>query len=367
MTEKLKMLMHERAGVPAFDPPDVEGLVRAGTVRARRRRLAVAAGAVSVAAVVGGLAVAVTQGDDRGAEATAADTPPTRSVTWATGSTVHTPDGAYELDHPIAAYVRTSVGYVFTDGAGSVYSAVDDRVTRVGDVSATSPHLVADGDGPLVAWVDPSEEAPRFVVHDQSTGTTTVLDGDTEPGMGELADEENPAYVYGVDGRTVVWRDVRGAVAVDLDTGEQRVLDADARNGFDIVAVEDGVFAFNAGDAGTAVGTTRDEAVVLENVYGSVAAFSPQASWVSVDADQPEVYDVGTGEKVTLDIDGRWFATGFEWLDDHTLAVIAARDEGGHYELLTCSVPAGACEVAAPHLGAVGNERFVLPVGEPRG
>ncbi len=43
-------------------------------------------------------------------------------------------------------------------------------------------------------------------------------------------------------------------MAVDLATGDVRVVDADARNGFDILDVEDGVIAFNASDDGTALG-----------------------------------------------------------------------------------------------------------------
>ena len=363
MTEKLKTLMHERATVPEFAVLDVDRLMAAGTRRVRRQRgLAVVAGAAA-AAVIGGLAVAITNGDDRGTDP-AVDTPPTAAVTWATGSTLHTPDGEYDLGHPIAAYVRTSVGYVFTDGSGGVYSAVDDRVTRVGDISERLPRLIADGDGPLVAWVDPTKEKPQFVVFDQAAGTSASFGDHTEPGMGTLADEKNPAHVFGVDGRTAYWRDTRGAVAVNVDTGEARIIDPAARSGFDVLAVENGVIAFNAGDKRTAVGTSRDNAVMLPEVYGSLATFSPEATWISVDADEPQVYEVRSGKRVDLDVDGRWFATGYEWLDEDTLAMIAARDENSPYELLTCAVPAGTCETAVPDLGSVGDEDLVLPVGE---
>ena len=285
-------------------------------------------------------------------------------VTWASGSTLHTPEGDHDLGRPVAAYVRTRVGYVFTDGSGGVYSAVENGVTRIGDISERLPHLVADVDGSLVAWVQPTDRSPRFVVFDQSTGTQRSFGDHTEAGMGALADEANPAYVYAVDGRTVYWRDTRGAVAMDVDTGRARVIDPTARNGFDILAVEDGVVAFDAGDAGTGVGTSREAAVIIPDVYGSLATFSPDAAWVSVDADEPQVYDVRTGRRVELDVDGRWFATGYEWLDDDTLVMIAARGEDTSYELLTCSVTAGSCAVAESELAPVGDEDFVLPVGE---
>ncbi len=226
---------------------------------------------------------------------------------------------------------------------------------------------MADGDGAFAAWVDPSSERPRFVALDQSTNERSVFADHIDPGMGTLADDGDPAYLYGIDGRTAYWRDNRGAVAVDLDTGDARVIDAAARNGFDILGVEDEVIAFNAGAAGTAVGTTRADAITLPEVYGSSATFSPGATWVSIDADLPEVYQVGTGERVALDIEGRLFATGYEWLDEDTLAMIAARDESSGFELLTCSMRSGGCITAVPQIGAGDPPDFVLPIGETFG
>ncbi len=119
MTEKLKALLHEQAILPEFDPPDVAQLVEVGT-RRRRRRLTAVTGGVAAAAVVGALALAGANGDQTRSDDAPTAPPPGRTITWATGSTLHTQEGVYDLGHPIAAYVRTSVGYVFTDGLGGL-------------------------------------------------------------------------------------------------------------------------------------------------------------------------------------------------------------------------------------------------------
>ncbi len=109
---------------------------------------------------------------------------------------------------------------------------------------------------------------------DQDTGDVTRNDDGTEAGMGDLADEGNPAYFYGIDGDTAYWRDTRGAVAVNISTGDVRVIEANARNGFDIVAVENGDLAFSRG-AGTAIGPNPQDAVLLPEVWGSRARSRP--------------------------------------------------------------------------------------------
>lgn len=356
MTEKLRTLMHERAARPEFALPDVDALVRAGRARARRRTLVTSGAAAVAAMVVVGVAVASQGGDDRATGP--ADAGLNGSISWAHGSVLHTPHGATDLGHPIEAYVSTPVGHVFTDGAGNVYSAVGGEVERVGGISRSAPHLVSDGDGPLVAWVDPSEGRGRFVSLDLGTGTRTVH----EAGGGRI-------HVFAVDGRTAYVSDPRGALAVDVDSGGTRVVEAEVQDDDTILAVEDGVIAFDAVDEGTAVGTGWDDARVLPDSFSSAGVFSPDARYLSLDADEPHVYDVSTGERLSLDVGGRVFATGFQWLDDHTLVMISAETEDDAADLLTCDVPAGACEVAVPDLGSFDElaEGFALPVGEPLG
>ncbi len=66
--------------------------------------------------------------------------------------------------------------------------------------------------------------------------------------------------------------------------------------------------------------------------------------YYSSDADEPQVYDARTGERIALDLDYA-FATGYEWLDGHRLAVLAQETGRSPVQLLTCAVPAGTCDV----------------------
>jgi hypothetical protein len=136
------------------------------------------------------------------------------------------------------------------------------------------------------------------------------------------------------------------------------------------MAAEDGVTISDTGDGdGGAEGdliTRPDGGVVtLKQAYTSSAVFSPDARWVSIDADEPKVFDTTTGQQVDIDVDGRVFATGFEWLAPDTLVMIASKNETGPVELLTCTVTAGTCESTVPDLGSFADlaASFALPVG----
>ena len=346
MTEKLKTLMDESAEVQ-FAAPDLDAIVTAGDRTVRRRRVGVGAAGLAAAAVVAGGVVALVGGDD--GRTVVADGPaPLTGITWASDGALHTPEGAaYDVGHPIAAYVRTTEGYAFTDGEGSVFSFIDGTVRRIGTISPDHPRLVSDSEGSLVGWVDP--RGPGFVVVDLATGQESRF-GMADPDMGELADEADPFYFYAIDGRTAYVRDSRGAIAVGIDDDQVRVIDADARNGFDIGGVANGLVAFSGGQS-LKIGRTPEDATVIPGTWGSDVAFSPDARWVSIDADEPMVFDVRTGEQVRMDVGGRPFATGFEWLDDHTLVMAASPKMVGPLQLLTCQVPAGTCEVSVPDLG----------------
>ncbi|MCW2843765.1 MAG: hypothetical protein JWN22_1681 [Nocardioides sp.] len=371
MTEKLKTLLHDRAETVAFGAPDLEAVVRAGDRRLRRRRAGAAAGGLAAVAVVGALLVTQLGGTDPANGPQVVHDPGIPAhVSWVVGSVLHDGDRTVDLGFEATAYVRTTTGIVATSPDGTVHSVVGGRSVDVGTVDAENPHLVADDEGTLAGWVNDSNEGPTFLVLDQSTGEITSNGAAVERGMGGTADSQNPVYFYAIDGRTAYWRDSRGAVAVDVDTDDVRVVDAEARNGFDIVAVENGVIAFNVqhDDAradGTAIGTRRDTAMVLPRVYGTYGAFSPDAHYYSGDADEPQVYDARTGNRVTFDLDYA-FATGYEWLDDHTLAMIAQDTPKSSAQLVTCEVPAGTCDVAVDDLGSFDDlaaEGFALPVG----
>lgn len=354
MTESLKTLMDRAADAP-FAAVDLDAVVTAGERTARRRRGLVAGSTAGVLAITAlGIGLAATLGgtgttQDRVAGSDQA--PPLDAATWTWAGRLHTPQDSWSVGHDVASYVRTSEGYAFADPDGAVYSYLDGDVERIGRVLEKDLRLVSDSEGSLVGWIRSEAGRPQFVVHDLATGQQRTF-GQTAPGQETLADTDDPAYFYAIDGRTAYVRDARGAVAVDVDTDATRVVDPQARNGFSIHGVEDGLIAFGGEDGDLRVGRSRDQAVPMTGGWSNVTAFSPDARYLSIDADEPMVFDVATGRRVAVDVDGREFATGFEWLGPTTLVVLARRDvEDSPFELLTCEVPAGTCTQVVADLG----------------
>lgn len=351
MTEKLKTLLHEQATIPDFVPVDLGTITTTGDRRVRRRRVGLV-GAVAVVALAGGVVLAASGGGD--APRVADRSLPTDRISWAQDATLHVGDATATLDRPIRAYVRTDAGYVIADADGAVWSIVDGRTTRVGDLPPDALRLVGDADGSLVAWVDT----------DASTSVTVLdlSDGDTR-----RFDAAAGVDVRATDGRTVYWSVGDTSYAADLDRGATEAVAADVGP---VVAAEDGVLAreTQADDLtdGAVVVVGPEGRVQLSGGDGSTARFSPDARHLSLDADQPVVYDVASGRRVTFDVGERSFGTGLEWLDADTLVMIAAKTDNGPVELLQCAVPAGTC-VSQQTFGTF--EDFVtdhaLPFGEP--
>lgn len=363
MTEKLATLLHEVADRD-FAAPDLDVIVRTGDKKVRRRRGMTGLVGVAALAVIGAGIGLMSGGDD---SVDAAGSPLTEAVTWATGSTLHTPDRTVDLGHRIRSYVRTTAGFAFAADDGVVRSYVDGEVAEIGRTSEKYPRLVADTDGTGVGWVDYSGERPAFVVRDLATGEQVRRDGHTEPGMDEVAGR-NPANFYALDGRTAYWRDLRGAVAVDLDTGDVRVIDPKDRDSWSVAGAEDDLVALPQydGDGGLRIEDRAGEEVAfLAGAFGDLALVSPGARWVSMEGDQPEVYDVRTEQRVPIDLD-YYFGVGHEWLDEDTLVVFAAHTKTSPAQILTCEVPAGSCTPVAelePMDQLVGS--FAIPGGIP--
>lgn len=367
MTEKLKRLMHERASAHEFAVPNLERLVRDGTKRARRRSLTLVVGGLAALAVVGGTVVALqgAGGSERAEDPVSIPSGPTAPVTWAQGTVIHVGSQQIDVGLPVEAFVRTQAGFVFASD-GDVYQTDGGDPQKIGQVDRERPRLVADVDNSVVGWVQGGVADSQYVVHDlvgDVTSVQPVLVSDsaaTDPGVGRF---------YAIDDGTAYWLDKRGAVAVDLESGSTTVIDPAPSDQFLIIDAESGTIVFRlpeSGDAandGTLVGRSLDDALVLPDAYGDAGALSPDAQWYSGDDDSPAVFDTTSGERVSFDVQG--FATGYEWLDADTLVMLAAEQEAGPVQLLTCAVPEGTCEVAAEDLGTFDElERsFALPVG----
>jgi hypothetical protein len=356
MTEKLQTLMREQADSVDFAAPDLDAMIRTGERRVRHRRLGALAGVAAVTAAMALLVPGLTPSERavQPAGPAASDAAP---LSWVDGSTLHEGEQRFDLGFRPVAYVRTSVGYVLADRDGRVWSWVAGEAKAVGRTDPAAPRLVADDESDLAGWFEPTEGS--YAVLDQQPNGSVVAH--------QAPPRSGPEDFAALDAGVAYWTGSEGPSLFDLETG-RAVRVEDVTPDFDLGDLEDGRLATPDGQ-GVVVRTTDGQVLrALSDVYSDYGSLSPDGRYYTSDADQPEVYDVGTGEKVTFDLGGREFATGYEWLGPRTLAVLAAAraDDGSRAELLQCQVPEGSCEAVAG-LGTFEQmaDRLLLPVGLP--
>lgn len=368
MTEKLKTLMDEvTAMVDAdFAAPDLDAIVRDGDRALRRRRAAVALAGVAAAAVTVAGAVVLADGGGGGRGTEVADTTvDSDGMSWAMGSVLHTPGGSVDVGHPVRAYVRTTVGYVTVDDRGRVWSVIGDEVTEAGSMARSSLYLVSDTEDSLAAWLESDPDGGwSWVVYDQALGRRVAT-------FEERRSPDVPGIVVALDQRHLYVRKHGGYVSIGVHDGNELVLDPEVRDA-QLLSVEDLVFAWadpgdDDGSSEYTLHSSETQPVRIADVQGFLASFSPDARWIVFDADEARVFDARTGEQVEIDVDGRVFAAGYDWLDEDSLAVIASRGETGPAELLVCQVPDGTCDQVVADLGTFDGlveSGFALPTGE---
>jgi len=357
MTETLTRLLHDRADDVRFDRIDVGAVTQAGSHAVRRRRWAAAASAAAVVAAIGLVAVVPWPADHQtppAAPAAAAE------ITWASGTVLHTSTGDIDLGHEVAAYVRTSAGYVFTDGR-QVYSYADGEVRDVGPIRSIPPlqgppRIVGDPDGTVAAWADGSE----YVVLDQRTGELRRFFATPYP------------QLVTVRGNTLYVRGQSDSFAIDAGTGTVRAVgDLNASDLTLIDVAGDTVLALDG--EGRLVTGPGGRQVLLPSPVPDSASLSPDGhravDGYSIFSGPVQSFDLRTGAHTQLPIDA-FTAYPYEWLDGDTLALLSLPTAYDHYQLLTCDVSGPACRVAVPDLGEGRDDGgngvgFVLPTGEP--
>jgi hypothetical protein len=97
---------------------------------------------------------------------------------------------------------------------------------------------------------------------------------------------------------------------------------------------------------------------------------SPDGRFLGVEEeDNIAVYDTTTGADVTPGLDRYPFAVVTGWVDEDTATVFGIRSladpEAYPFDMLTCDVPTGACDVVTRGDVPTVAESFVLPVGDP--
>lgn len=370
MTDDLKTLLHDRADRIDFAQPDLAAITRDGDRRARSRTLRRGAAGLAVAAVT---AVAVSLAlphlggrPDTTRIGVATQPSGTTPITWVTGSVIHSGDTQIDVGLVVTSFVRTSAGFVFTDPTGLVHAVIDGQVSDIGRGDPDSHHLVADDDDSRVGWFDPTGERAAFVVHDLASGES-YRNVDATQGLEPRATGGETGYFFAIDDNTAYWRDTRGVVAVDLATGTTEEISTAQRDRIGIADAASGQIVFQ-GSQQTRVGPSLEDSIALNYSGGDLGSLSSDGRWYTQDADEPVAFNTATGERVVFDLEEYAFASGYSWLDDHTLALIAAKNPGtSSAELLSCTVPAGTCQTVVGDLGTLDElvaANFQLPVGE---
>jgi hypothetical protein len=353
MTETLARLLQDRADEVRFDAIDLDAVTRAGSRTLRRRRWT-AAGAAATVLAVSALA-AVPWRDDRQEPSTMPTE--TTGLTWASGTVVHTPSGDIDVGHQVSAYVRTSVGYVVTDGQ-QVYSVTGDEVRAVGSIESpepSGPTLVGDADGSVAAWPDGSE----YVVLDQQTGDVHRVFSSPYPRL------------VTADGRRLYVSGDNGSFTIDVDSGVVEPVRELGRYFTPVDAQDDTLLTVD--DAGGLVARGPDGVELLMSAAPDTASLSPDgqraAAGFSTASGPVLTFDLRTGAISQLPL-STFTAYPYEWLDDDTVVLLSLPTASAHYQLLTCTVSRPACTVAVPDLGEGRDDggngvRFALPIGEP--
>lgn len=368
MTDMLRTLLHERATSVNLATPDLDTITRVGARRVRRRRrIGIASVGATIAVTVAVPFALTSDGDSaRDGSPQIADVPsasegafPRGPLNYASGNVIYYGDEALDVGVPVGAFVQTAYGFVVAS-EGDVYEVDGIKVQKIGQIDAERPRLVADNDGTLAGWVQRGSE-PAFAIQDLAADVTSIQAIEQPVNPDALADGEDPAYFYDIEDGTAYWRDARGAVAFDVATGSSQVVDAEARNGFDLVDVENGQLVFY-GEEGIEIGPTRADAKPLAGISESRGVLSPQATYYAPDAEELRVVDVTSGLDVTPPLEGYAFSTAFGWLGRDTVVVIALKDlnDVSPISLLTCSVSNQTC-TSAVTAGEIGEVQ--LPSG----
>lgn len=372
MSNDLLETMRERAGQTRSAAIDISAAVRRGDRRRRTRAAGLSGLAIAAVAVVG-LTVVPELGSPSPEPAVTPAGP--REVSWASGSTIHHGDAVLNVSPSVVqAYVQTDDGFVFTDPDGGVHLATESGTEQIGSGVAEGRYLRADDSGPgdtghHVTWIDSSGTTPALVVYD--TQARQVLLDTTErfrPGTGTLRDDD-PAFVYAVDGSYVYVRDAEGLSRVDIRDGSFEPLAAEV-GGFDVADVTNGLIAHERPRPPSAFsGPEIPMTMLLGPDYSADGTpipaesrlLSPDARYVVTDYhDSEQIFEVATGTEVTPSLPGSFMAVS-NWLDTETAAIVSI-DDHGKATLLACAIPTGSCDSEADSLGEPGS--FQLPIGE---
>jgi hypothetical protein len=353
----------------------------AGDRRVRRGRLSTGLAAAAVAAVVAGSSFVLPDLLAQDPGTPAAGTAPSfteRRAGYALDGVIHWGDETFPVGMPVASYVQTDDGFVLTNPKGDVFLFDGTDSQRIG--FASNHGLRADDTGSLVAWVDRAEDGhPQYVVYDTESMTELArVDDDVAGPAVPGAEARGGATVYALDDGAAYWRVEEEIVRYDIGSGDSRVVTRWTGSSdepgpvVDLVDVAAGKLAYRT--EGTRGSTMRvgvrvgDLAVAMPTGWNGY--LSPDGGYLGVEEnDEMAVYETPTGAEVTpVGLDRYPFAAVTGWVDEDTATVFAIKDlddEPYAFDLLTCDVPTGACDVVTQGDAPTDAESFVVPVGDP--
>jgi hypothetical protein len=367
MTGLLKDIMDERADRAPVPSLDLDAIIQTGDRRVRRRRVVAGGGVAAVAtAVIAVVAIGPGSFDLRGDKAEPVDTPPAPSEflhqvpVYASGTEIHYGDRKVVsvAPHQLDSFVVTNAGFVFTTSDNAVFLADGDEVTQIGMLADTNypQKVVAGYDGPYVGWVDGSSAVPTFVVYDTATRQEVVRTEDGSDPGGQLDDFTRSAMIA-IDGATAYWHNSQGVIAYDISAGTSTVFQPRASVEWlnDVVG---GVYATQTIE-GEAIHVGTNPTARDPYFVRGLATLSPSATRVVIEHDDVEqVFDVASGDDVTPDHAGYPYVVFGQWIDDDTFtefgltqAELDNDPRDVSFDLLTCSVSAGGCNVTNEDIG----------------
>lgn len=374
----LREHLDRAADAPSFRAVDLDAVVGRGSRLRARRRMASGVAALAALAVVGaglGLAVESRPEASRDLEPAGTSTGPAPTsdtpLAWARDGVVHLGQETVRPAHGVDAFLQSADGLIVlgTDGrvrrldAGSPdETLLDPSAPPIGDRFA--PRLVTDGYA-WVGWVT----APR--AGDVRLHLVSLLDDGSAPRTTSLAGlgTTDASPLVSISDGTAYVRLADGVVPMRLDSRRtQQVEPLPSGAGDWVVDVRGGTVVRAVGDGTTATdqdGRTRTLTSDGRPILGSRGLVSPTGSGYAPDLDHVTVVRA-TGKAdldLTPDVGSRYayFSTVYRWIDDSTVAVLAAEAEQGPYALLRCDVYSRAC---GTEVRLDSPDGLVLPTGE---
>lgn len=373
MSGLLKDTLSERAAAEEAPHLDLATIARVGDRRIRRRRRLT--GVTAVAAVIAVVTAGTVAFDRDAAEGPAGgpDSFARRSVTWASGDTIHYGDRTIRVSPvSIKAFVQTDSGFVLTDASGAVYVADGRSVTRIG-AGNRSLRLSADDTGSWAGWVDHTAAVPEFVVYDVASRRELLRTAEGNKAAMEPWPSPNAPTAVDIDGRYAYFAAADGLHRWEVATGRGTLLERGLR-GQAVLDVAAGKFA-----VGRPTGSESD--IVVSDDLGAdeprfdgwTGTLSPGGSHLATDrADVQRVFSVEQGTIQQVSHPEHPIYAPTQWLDETRFVALGIRDKENKpvmqpIDLLVCTV-GSRCEVAVPAFASYprdGNDPgFQVPNGQ---